>query len=123
MVGHTTEVAIIGAGFAGASTAHHLIRRGLRDVLVLEREHAPGLHASGKNAALVYQLISTHAEARLAIEGAAFYRSPPEDFSTTRIMKPVSSLLVGSESARGALQAARRDAAALGLDVRVIDGD
>jgi glycine/D-amino acid oxidase-like deaminating enzyme len=34
----TADVVIIGAGFAGAATAYHLTRRGVRNVLVLVRE-------------------------------------------------------------------------------------
>ena len=33
----TADVVIVGAGFAGAATAYHLTRRGIRNVLVLER--------------------------------------------------------------------------------------
>ena len=50
----TAEVVIVGAGFAGAATAHHLAERGVRSVLLLEREPVPGAHASGRNAALVF---------------------------------------------------------------------
>ena len=52
----TAEVVIIGAGFAGASTAYQLVSRGVRDILLLEREPVPGMHASGRNAALAFQL-------------------------------------------------------------------
>ena len=37
---------IIGAGFAGASTAYHLTRRGMTDILLLEQEAIPGLRRS-----------------------------------------------------------------------------
>jgi sarcosine oxidase subunit beta len=37
------NVAIIGAGIIGTSVAYHLARRGERDVVVLEREAAPGM--------------------------------------------------------------------------------
>jgi sarcosine oxidase subunit beta len=36
------SVAIVGGGVIGASVAYHLARRGWRDVVVLEREPAPG---------------------------------------------------------------------------------
>lgn len=36
---HNAEVAVIGAGLAGLSTAIHLLRLGATDVIVLEREH------------------------------------------------------------------------------------
>ena len=39
---------IIGAGVMGASAAYHLARRGVRDILVLDRFDRPGLGSTGK---------------------------------------------------------------------------
>ncbi len=44
----TASVVIIGAGVIGASVAYHLARRGWREILVLDRSHAPGQGSSGK---------------------------------------------------------------------------
>ena len=49
------DIVIVGAGFAGVSTAYHLARRGVTGIQVLEREVGPGFHASGKNAGLLRQ--------------------------------------------------------------------
>jgi len=49
----STRYVIIGAGFAGASTAHALARLGEGPGLVLERETTYGVHASGRNAGLL----------------------------------------------------------------------
>ena len=48
-----TRFAIIGAGFAGASTAWALARLGEGPGLILERESSYGVHASGRNAGLL----------------------------------------------------------------------
>ena len=50
-----TDILIVGAGFAGASTAFHLSRSVSESILVIEREEIPGFHASGRNASLVLQ--------------------------------------------------------------------
>ncbi len=42
MTVRAASVAIVGGGVIGASVAYHLARRGWRDVVVLEREPAPG---------------------------------------------------------------------------------
>jgi glycine/D-amino acid oxidase-like deaminating enzyme len=63
VVAEAAEIVIIGAGFAGAATAYHLARRGVRDVVVLEAEPCAGVHASRKNAALCFQLIDDPGEA------------------------------------------------------------
>ena len=47
------EVLIVGAGFAGASTAFHLSQVFRGSIGVIERESVPGAHASGHNASLI----------------------------------------------------------------------
>lgn len=59
---------VIGAGFAGLSTARHLAKKGV-SVTILERDDAPGRHASGKNAGMIRQAVSDPHMARLAREG------------------------------------------------------
>ena len=41
-------VAVVGGGVIGASIAYHLAKRGVRDVLVLDRGHDPGEGSTGK---------------------------------------------------------------------------
>ena len=50
-----TDVVIVGAGFAGASTAFHLSRSFSGSILIVDKETVPGFHASGRNASLVLQ--------------------------------------------------------------------
>jgi len=42
------EVVVIGGGVIGASVAHHLAERGVRDIVVLDRAERPGLGSTGK---------------------------------------------------------------------------
>jgi len=67
-------VVVIGAGFAGASTAAALARAGLNDGLIVEREVLPGTHASGRNAAIARQLEHDPALMKLAVEGVRLLR-------------------------------------------------
>lgn len=46
----TADVVIVGGGIMGASIAFHLARRGVRRVVVLEREEMFGLGSTGQNA-------------------------------------------------------------------------
>ena len=48
------DIAIIGAGIAGASLAYRLVYRlaDRRSVVVLERESQPGYHSTGRSAAM-----------------------------------------------------------------------
>ena len=54
-VRHETDLLIVGAGFAGAATAYHLSRHFEGTILAVEKEERPGLHASGRNASLLFQ--------------------------------------------------------------------
>jgi D-arginine dehydrogenase len=119
----TADVVIIGAGFAGASTAYHLVQRGVRDVLLLEREAIAGYHASGRNAALAFQVLSDPAEARLATEGARFIADPPDGFAATPLLRRCGSLLVAGDAGLPALHTAQEDAMRLGIDAQMITAD
>lgn len=61
----TASVVIVGAGVIGASIAYHLTRRGVRDVLILDR-NAPGSGSTGKNAGGIRQQFSTEINVRLS---------------------------------------------------------
>lgn len=69
------NIAIIGAGIAGAATAYHLRRLGADDVVLLEKEHAPGTHSTARNAAICRQKVHQPAAQHLAEQGAATLRS------------------------------------------------
>ncbi len=117
------DVVIAGAGFAGAATAYRLVMRGVRDVLVLEREPIAGMHASGRNAALAFQVLSDAAEARLAVEGASFIADPPDGFSHVPLLRRTGSLLVAGAASVTALHAADAAARQLGLACELIAPD
>ncbi len=68
------DIVIIGAGFAGAATAFHLARAGRRRVVVLEQEAVPGVHSSGRNAAIIREEGVDTVLRPLMAEGAAFVR-------------------------------------------------
>ena len=112
---NTADVVIAGAGFAGAATAYHLTTRGVRNVIVLEREPIAGVHASGRNAALAFQVLGDAAEARLAVEGAQFIAAPPDGFCDAPLLQRHGSLLIAGEAGLPSLQASSDAARQLGL--------
>jgi glycine/D-amino acid oxidase-like deaminating enzyme len=73
----TADVVIVGGGFAGLATAWALGRRGVGDVVVLEREPELGRFASGRSAGLGRQLAEDDATTELTVAGAAVLRQLP----------------------------------------------
>ena len=64
----TADVVIIGGGCMGASTAFHLARRGITNVLLIERESMLGAGSTGRNAGGVRHQFSSEANVLLSIE-------------------------------------------------------
>src|SRR3954470_16098373 len=64
----TADVVIIGGGCMGASVAYHLSRRGVTDVLLIEREQMLATGSTGRNAGGVRHQFSNEANIRLSIE-------------------------------------------------------
>ena len=94
----TPKIVIVGAGFAGASTAWWLRHYGEKDVLILEREPAAGLKSSGQNAAMARQATNDPFISRLLVEGVRFMAAPPKGFSRRPILRRAGSALMGSEA-------------------------
>lgn len=86
-------VAIIGAGIAGAATAYFLALKGLRNILLLEKEKMAGARSTGRNAAILRTTISDPLISGLAKESANFYRHPPEGFASNTLIDPVGVCL------------------------------
>src|SRR6266511_475647 len=70
----TAGVVVIGGGGNGASTAFQLTRRGVRNVVLLERRQL-GAGASGKSGALVRCHYTNPHEARLTYESLQVFRN------------------------------------------------
>jgi sarcosine oxidase subunit beta len=67
-VKRTADAVIIGGGCMGASVAYHLTRRGVTDVVLIEREKLLATGSTGKNAGGVRHQFSNAANIRLSIE-------------------------------------------------------
>lgn len=87
-----TDILIVGAGIAGASTAFHLTSSFEGNILVVERESGPGRHASGRNAGMIVQATRPDAIRRLIVRSRQFY----QQFQSEVGFFPSGSLLLGS---------------------------
>ena len=64
----SAEAVIVGGGCMGASVAYHLTRRGLTDVVLVEREKMLATGSTGRNAGGVRHQFSNEDNIRLSIE-------------------------------------------------------
>ena len=115
------EVVIVGGGIAGASLAHFLTARGMRDVLLLEREPQPGYHSTGRSAAVAVEWDPIPALQELKVQGAAFLRHPPPGFAEHALLEPSGILVVFQEPLWSGVRQVAPLLAARGTAVQVLD--
>lgn len=119
MASDSFDIAVIGAGIAGASAAWAMA--GQHRVVLLEREPQPGYHSSGRSAALFSETYGNAVVRGLSVASRAFLASPPADFAAHPLLSPRSVMLVGTREQQALLAAAAAEAALLVPDVRLID--
>jgi len=69
------EIVIIGAGVVGASIAYHLTMRGVKDVLILERESEQGKGSTGKATGGVRTQFETEINIKMSLYSLDFLRN------------------------------------------------
>lgn len=114
------EVVIVGAGIVGLSTAFQLTRRGVRDIVVVERRFV-GAGASGKSGAIVRLHYSNEHETRLAIEGLRFFEQWADIVGGDCRFTRTGLFVIAPEASRGDLEANVAMQQGLGVDVRIVD--
>jgi D-arginine dehydrogenase len=115
------DVAIVGAGIAGASLAWQLA--GERSVLLLERETQPGYHATGRSAAMFMESYGPPAVRALTRASRAFYEAPPDGFTPAPLLAPRGVLYLATHGQEALLDAMQRTLAASGSVLDRVDAD
>jgi D-arginine dehydrogenase len=88
------DIAIVGAGIAGASLAADI--SGHRSVVLIEAEAHPGYHATGRSAAFWDECYGGPDVQPLTTASGPFLANPPEDFHDRPLMQPRGALHVGT---------------------------
>jgi D-arginine dehydrogenase len=109
------DVAIVGAGMAGASLAAEIA--GEASVLILEAESQPGYHSTGRSAAFWSEIYGGPLIQPLTTASGRFLSAPPEDFSNAPFLAARGAVHVADAGGRARLDelAARFAASPVGL--------
>ncbi len=98
----TVDVAVVGAGIAGAALACFAAPH--TTVLLLERESQPGLHSSGRSAAMFMESYGTPQVRALTRASRPFLEQPPAGFCSTPLLSPRGALYIASQAQIADLQ-------------------
>jgi D-arginine dehydrogenase len=88
------DAVVIGAGIAGTSVAYFLSSHA--KVLVLERESQPGVHSTGRSAALFSETYGSPQVRALTRASRKFFERPPRGFVEHPLLSPRGALVIGT---------------------------
>ena len=92
----TADIVIIGGGVMGASTAYHLAKRGVKNIVLLEKEEFFGTGATGRCAGGVRYQFSTEINVKLSIESLPMLECFREDIGQDVNYRHCGYLLVAT---------------------------
>ncbi len=118
----TADVVIVGAGVNGASTAFHLAKAGVRNIVVVERHHVAA-GATGKSGALVRMHYTNEPETRLAFESLRYFQHWPELVGGDCGFQPIGLLYLTPPQLLQHLEANVAMQRAVGVNTRIIRPD
>lgn len=119
--GETAPVVIVGAGCIGASIAYHLGLRGVKGVVVLEKEPFAGAGSTAKAAGGIRAQFSKPLNVKLSMLSIEFYERYTERIGTESEFAQVGYLFVLSDPASWATFRAQAEMQrGLGLPVRTL---
>src|SRR5215467_8652842 len=113
------DFAVIGAGIAGVSVAYQLARHA--SVVILEGEHVPAYHTTGRSAALHSETYGSPEIRAITVASGRFYRKPPPGFADHPLLTPRGALIAGRAEQTAELQAAAGEFTTLVPSVRWLD--
>lgn len=96
MLPNKAEVVIIGGGVMGISTACHLVLKGCRDVLLLERESFLGTGATGRCAGGIRHQFSTDVNIQLSVHSIRMLERFEDEIGQAIDLKQIGYLIMAS---------------------------
>lgn len=113
------DVAIVGAGMAGASLAAEIA--GEARVLLIEGEAQPGYHSTGRSAAFWSETYGGPLIQPLTSASGRFLADPPPDFAAMPLMMSRGALYVADASGEAALAALATEFADSDIALEALD--
>jgi len=115
------DIAIVGAGIAGASLAYFLTRHGAGSIVLLEAEDTPGYHTTGRSAAFWEPTYGGAGVVPLSAASRAFFDAPPPGFTDRPLLSPRGALHVAAPGKAGTLDVLAAGFARFGVATCPID--
>lgn len=109
------DIAIIGAGIAGASLAAELAPH--MSVVLIEAEDHPGYHATGRSAAFWSETYGGPKIQPLSSASGPFLRAPPASFSDRGFLKQRGAIMIGRERDEAQVSAFLREFSGSGVEL------
>ena len=114
---------VIGSGIIGLTTARELLGRGAEDIVLIEREGAPGKHASGRNSGVlhagVYYAPDTF-KAKFTVEGNRLLKEYCRD-NNLPLIETGKVIVARDEAEVTVLGELEKRGRANGINVKLID--
>ncbi len=115
------EVVIVGGGIIGASIAYHLARRGLKDIILLEKELFFGAESTGKCAGGIRAQFATPINIQLSMASIAAFERFAEEMGAPVAFHQVGYLFMSTDPAQwAAAQKAVELQRSLGVNVDLL---
>lgn len=117
------DILIIGGGIVGFTVARELLQRGLDGIVIIEKEKAPGKHASGRNSGVLHAGIYYSPEtfkARFTVEGNRLMK----EFCREKGLPLLESgkvIVAKNETEVQGVKELERRARANGVEVKLVD--
>ena len=109
---------IIGAGIGGTSCANWLSEK--HSVIVLEMEHQPGYHTTGRSVAVYTESYGPRTIRALAKSGFEFFTNPSPEFTDIPLSRPQGLFFVAREDQRATMEKALAAVQELSPDISMI---
>lgn len=120
----TADIVIIGGGVMGASAAYHLAQRGMKKIVLLEREEFFGTGATGRCAGGVRYQFSTEVNINLSLESLPMLECFKEELGQDIDYHPCGYLLIATNEKDA--ETFRRNVNlqnSLGVQTKLLGGD